>query len=224
MAKAKEIIDRAYSLLGVKAAGEAISGDDDSYALDALNTMLDAWQVAGLYIPYQVETNATITGATATVGTGGDFNITRPVRVKQGFVRISNVDYPFEFLTAREFYDLGQKNLPGQYDYSAYYAPTMPDGTLYFSPPMQGNDVHIITDAQLSAFPDYTTDVLIPPSYKHCLQYCLAIELAPGLREPSQLVIETARVARYNLMKINQEVPMFGNDAVSTFVAFHAGL
>ena len=51
MATASAIIDRAYSLLGFKAAGEALSADDADYALDALNTLVNGWNSQPLFVP-----------------------------------------------------------------------------------------------------------------------------------------------------------------------------
>ena len=39
MTTALQIIDRAYSLLGYKAAGEVLSSDDANYGLEALNAI-----------------------------------------------------------------------------------------------------------------------------------------------------------------------------------------
>ena len=50
MTTALQIIDRAYALLGYKAAGEALSSDDADYALDALNAMLDGWNTQSMCI------------------------------------------------------------------------------------------------------------------------------------------------------------------------------
>ena len=50
MTTALQIIDRAYSLIGFKAAGETLSSEDADYALDALNSMIDSWNTQEHFI------------------------------------------------------------------------------------------------------------------------------------------------------------------------------
>ena len=50
MTTALTIINRAYALLGYKAAGEALSGDDAQAGLDALNVLIDSWNTQPLLV------------------------------------------------------------------------------------------------------------------------------------------------------------------------------
>jgi hypothetical protein len=75
-------IDRAYALLGYKAAGEALSADDADYG-QALNAMLDGWNTQLCRLSWSVRSWA-MCRASATVGPGLDFDTPRPVRVENG--------------------------------------------------------------------------------------------------------------------------------------------
>src|ERR1700680_1421543 len=83
MATALDLVTDALQGIGVYAPGETVSAADSALGLQRLNTMLDSWsneslmtfatlEQSGLLIPGKYQ---------YTIGVGGDFNMTRPLRI-----------------------------------------------------------------------------------------------------------------------------------------------
>lgn len=130
--------------------------------------------------------NATATFATLfpiTFTTPGNINIDRPLRVLQGFTRlttsgISQVDYPMAMIAVEQWAGIGLKNQPGPWPKVLYYDATMPLGTFYFWPnPSQGGEVHLWTDNLFTDLLTLNTPVTLPQGYNRFLKIALTREM-----------------------------------------------
>jgi len=206
MTTALQIIDRAYSLLGYKAAGEPLSGDDTNYALDALNSMIDGWNTQSLFIASVQEVVATVSAASATIGTGMTFNTARPVRIEEGaFSRLNGVDYPMTEINRAQYADISLKTVSSTFPQYFYYDPA---GVVYFYPVPSAVAVYLPVAVYLTEFADTSTDYVLDTGYRKALEYSLAEELAPGIKEISGLVVRTAANARRAIRRSNVVVPV----------------
>lgn len=208
MTTALQIIDRAYSLLGFKAAGEALNADDATYALEALNTLLDGWNTQSLFIVSVGEVVATISGVSATVGPGMAFDTARPVTVEAGaFSRIGGIDYPVRWIDREAYARIALKTVQSSFPQFAYYDASMPTGNVFFYPqPASALEFHLPVQTQLTAFQSLSIDYPLAPGYTKALQYSLAEELAPGIKELPLSVARTAANARRAIRRTNVSV------------------
>lgn len=120
---------------------------------------------------------------TITFTTPGQINIQRPLRVLQGFTRlttsgISQVDYPMTMISVEQWAGIGLKNQPGPWPKVLYYDATMPLATMYFWPnPSQGGEVHLWTDNLFTDLLTLNTPVTLPQGYLRFLKIALAREI-----------------------------------------------
>jgi hypothetical protein len=213
VAKAQAIIERAYALIGVKALGEPLDGDTLQYGLDALNSLIDSWQAESLFIPYTTEFSQTVTGSPITIGAGQTLNTPRPKFIRDtSFVRFSNTDYPLAWLDQSDFNQITNKSISSTYPLYGYYDGKYPTANIYLYPTASSTDLHLIFDAVLPAFADYTTDVNIDTGWLRALQYSLAEELAPGLIDISPQLAKSAASARRVIRTNNAVVPTLNLD------------
>lgn len=215
MTTALEIIDRAYSLLGYKAAGEALSADDANYALDALNSMLDSWNTQSLFLVADVAVVGIVTGITADVGPGLAFDTPRPPRMQDGaFARLDGVDYPITWIDRATYNGIAQKTVQSSFPQYAFYDADLPTASISFYPVPAGPvEVHVMVQQQLAAFIDLATDYTLAPGYRKAIEYSLAEELAPGARQLDPQIAKTARNARRAIRRTNVVVPQIDTSA-----------
>lgn len=209
MTTASDIIDRAYSLIGYKAAGEAVSGADAQYALAALNDMLDSWNTQRLFIYTITEVIATVSGLPIPIGPAMAINTPRPVKMEEGsFARIMGLDYPITWLSTEQYQAIPIKAIATAIPQYGFYDGGNPTGAIYLWPyQTTATELHLMVRSQLAAFPDLATDVPLAQGYKQAIQYSLAEELAPGVRELPAQVAKKAALARRAIRMANVEVP-----------------
>lgn len=210
MTTALTIINRAYSLLGYKAAGEALSGEDTAYALDALNAMIDGWNTQRMFIVSVENVVGTVSAATAGVGPGLTFDTVRPVTAEVGaFSRVNGIDYDIEWIDRETYAGISLKTVSSSFPQYAYYDNSLPTGVVYFYPvPSAPVEIHIPFQVQLSAFADIATQYTLAPGYQKALEYSLAEELAPGVKPIDPLLMRLAANARRAIRRSNVEVPL----------------
>jgi hypothetical protein len=101
---ANDIIESAALKLGAKESGESLTASEAEDSLNILNSMIDSMSIDGaLIFKVQQEALSWAGGnATRTIGSGGDFNTTRPLRIESGtFFRDGDTDYPVEIVRDR---------------------------------------------------------------------------------------------------------------------------
>ena len=83
MATARDLIKRSLRRIHVLDADEEPTDAEANDALESLNEMLDLWAANKSYV-YATQENDHVWTASAqsqTIGSGGDFNTTRPVKI-----------------------------------------------------------------------------------------------------------------------------------------------
>lgn len=216
MATATQIITAALRHLGKIYSGASPTAAELSDGLSDLNDLLDSWSTEELMVYYRLNENFTLSGAQSyTIGSGGDFNTTRPTKILSAYVRNGGIDYPVTVLRDRQQYDeIGDKSTTGTPEV-LYYEPTLATGTVFVYPVGSASDtLYLNTLAQFTAFPDVTTDVDLPPGYKRALQYNLAVDIAPGYEtEPSAVVASRAMSTKADIKRINRQLPIMSYSA-----------
>lgn len=212
MAKVTDIINLALRDAGVIGAGQVASAEDTQDALTTLNQMIAMWRTERLAVYCLKDVSVTVTGAQSyTIGTGGAFNVTRPVEVVGAFWRSLGLDYPIRVLNAFEDYQsIGTKTLPsgGPPDY-LYYRPNYPLGEVLVWPQPASGEIHLTVMADFPVYVGVSDDVALPPEYEGAIRFNLAVILAAMFG--SQLRADIAQLAKTTkraIKRINASIPI----------------
>lgn len=227
MTTANSLIDRAYSLLGYKDPGEALSGADAAYALSALNDMIDSWNTQGYFIVTVSDVVTTVSGLPITIGPSMAIDVPRPTEMKAGaFVRSGGVDFPIEWISREEYDSITVKSISSNIPAYGYYDAGLPTGNIYLWPySLAGAELHLPLNSSLSEFADLSTDYNLAPGYRKAISYSLAEELSPGVRELPAQVAKQAFLARKAIRRTNVRVPLLDlGTAYSPLARFLSGL
>jgi hypothetical protein len=205
-----DIITGALRKIGEYAPGETLSAADSTDALSTLNGLLDMWSNEHLAVYANIENVLAWTAGKGsyTVGSGGDFNIIRPLKITSMYSRLtatgSSIDMPCELVAAPKYMSIGMKNQPGPWPKLAYYDMQYPLATLYVWPvPTAPYEFHLWTD-QTFADVGLNDTFSMPQGYFLALQYNLAVLLAPeyGI-EPPPTVLRLAKSMKATLKATN---------------------
>lgn len=171
-------------LLQVLGADQNPTAQEAADGLYALNSMTDAWGIERLMI-YQIQQTTHAWGAdqtSRTIGSGGNFNVTRPIRIEEGnFFRDSaNHDHSVTTLPRENYEHLSLKSEKSSIPEYLFHDDGFPLRTLYVYPvPSQALTLHLNHWAPLQNFSGLTTALSLPPGYQAAIEFNLAVWIAP---------------------------------------------
>lgn len=209
MTTALDLIESAALKIGAKATGETLTADEASDCLSILNSMLDHWRTKNFLVYQIVQDSYTWASGNAsrTIGTGGNFNGTRPTKIESIYFRSSNnLDYPAAILPDSNGYDsIVQKSVSSTYPEYVYYDTAYPLGVLYAYPvPSVSLTVKINHWQALQTFAALTDSLSLPPGYQWAIEHNLAVAIQPVFAIPApQFVVTEAALSKKSLMQIN---------------------
>lgn len=180
MTTARTIVKKALQKIGVLIKQEDPSADEANDALDALNAMLSSWSNDSMTIYARVwETFNLVAGdGEYTIGTGGDFNTSRPLTIVDGYTRLVVDDYHLRVVSDEVFAAIQNKTTPGRPE-ALNFDNAFPVAKIRLWPiPNVEYTLHIQSEKELSQFTLDTT-VSLPAGWERALIYNLAIDLAP---------------------------------------------
>ena len=186
MTTARTIIKRALQKSGIITKNDGMSGDEATDGLFSLNTLLGSWSNENLIVYDNVlEEFPLIAGqAQYTMGSGGDFDTVRPLKIINAYVRQSNIDYNLSIISASD-YDLAvrktDQSIPDVLGVQMSY-PLM-ILTLYDTP-YDGLDLFIRSQKPLTEIASLDTEIAFPSGWEKALIDNLALELAPEYGQP----------------------------------------
>lgn len=204
---AQELIKAALRAIGAIASGETPSSEELQDSLEALNLMLDSWSAERLIV-YENTTEgfSLVSGqASYTIGSGGDFDTTRPTRILGAYIRdSSDIDHPVDVFSAKEYREISSKTTQSR-PTELYYKPSYPKGTIYLYPvPETVETLYLESLKPLTEFSSLTTDVNLPGPYKRALKWNLAVELAPEFEATvSDVVAVRAQESKGVIKRLN---------------------
>lgn len=187
-----QIITDAYTHIGCLAEGESLTTYREEYALRQLNKMIKAWSVQGYRLWTILEGSLTLVAAqrSYTIGSGGNLNIPRPLRVLNARFRDSDgIDIPVDVVPRNEYFDQPNKGATGQttmifYDPQFTGSSRTPKGTLYVWPVLASGESGTIQFTYTQYIQDIDDcdldDTPLPVEWSEALSWGLAARLATG--------------------------------------------
>jgi len=211
-----DLITQALKIANVIGVGQTPNATDINDCFNQLNMMLAQWQRRRYMVYNLVTTSKVATGQISyTIGTGGDFNITRPVKLESAFFRMQSgsplpVDYPLEVLRANEDYNRISIKKLNAFPQYIYYNTGYPLGTIYVWPvPNNQYEIFLTVMTQLEAFQTITDTVTMPPEYLSAMQWNLAriICVIYGLPITPELT-GYAEASMRAIEEVNSQIPL----------------
>lgn len=183
----RELIYSALRFIGVLRPGQVASPEAYSDGFTMLNGMVDQWQTERLMI-YKIARNTfdlTASQQVYTLGTGGDWDMERPVRIDRAGVIVPGT-YPVELPLRKISIQEWAQEFPAKTTTSSLPTTFYPDDnyplinvTLWPVPSTGINTIALYTWANLQTFDDIDTDYQFPPGYDLALRFCLGEMLWP---------------------------------------------
>ena len=210
MAAVSTLILRSLRLIGEKPRGGSLSSNEQTECLASLNQMIEAWSLERLMCYAVVQDSFALTASQGsyTIGSGGDFNTTRPLKIVDPcFIRdASGYDSPVRLIDSQAYGGIVDKSASGSYPAYLYYNPDYVSarGTIQvYPPPLAGLTLFINSQRQLGQFSTISHSVSLPPGYERAIVYNYAIEEAGGYTEVSPDVVRIARESKAAIKSMN---------------------
>ena len=242
---ALDLITDALLGMGVYAPGEPITAADSSFCLQRLNTMIDSWSNEALMTFAILEQSGTLIPGQwqYTIGTGGNFNMTRPLRILASpgscYVQDSNGNrYNLEVVPRDRWNLIGNiAQVTANFPNTLFYDPQYPLGVINVYPiPNVGWTLYFDSYLQLTEFATLATAMSLPPGYQAAIQDNLTVELwrffkPDGAQIPPSTMAIAARSkgnvkrtnTRENLANYDSELVSRANGSYNIYTGSYRG-
>lgn len=229
MATAQDVITDALQMLGVYDPTMPLSDSDAQLGLSVLNDMMDSWSNESLSCFAILEQSAPLVPGqqSYTIGPGGNFNMTRPLKIMDGpvsaYVQDGNGNnYPMEVVTRDKWNLYGNRSNVVTSDFPdvLFYDPQFPLGIINVMPfPTIAYTMFWDSYLQLSEFANLSTAISLPPGYKLAMGTNLAVALKPYFADAQLDPIIAARAmdSKGNIKRTNirPSVAVYDSEIVS---------
>jgi hypothetical protein len=216
VATVRDRIKRAMRLIGAAATGETPSADELADGLTALNAMLSSWSLESLLVPSIVREEFSFIGGQQrySVGTLGDFNTTRPVKIERVTVEIQGAnafETPVDIVNVDQWVNISIRAVQSDIPTWVYIEGTYPLEYVNFwpVPSSAANKAVLYSQKLISSFTSVNDAVSLPPGYDDAIDYNLAIRLAPEYGKA--ISPEVAKIAQdtYANIKVKNSRPQY---------------
>lgn len=203
MGTALGIIKSAMRKAGVLVKSESPSADEANDGLEMLNDLLASLSNDSMVVPARVLESFPLTSAhDYTIGSGGDFDTTRPIKIISAYARSGGIDYQLDVVSDENYAQITTKTTSGTPEY-LNFTNAYPLATIRIHPASAGYTLYILSEKQLSSF-TLNQEVDLPPGWRRMLVHNLAVELSPeyGQAVPQ----EVAMIARESKGEIRSAI------------------
>jgi hypothetical protein len=208
---ARDAIAAALRLIGALAPSESLPAQEASDGLATFNRMLDSWSNDKLLLPSIVRDELTLTPGTGsyTMGTGGTFNVARPMEIVEALFRMETVtpalEIPIKVLDLEQWATVAMKDVSNSISTMLFDDGGYPFRTLKLWPiPSVANKLVIYSKKPLASLASIDAVISLPPGYEEGLIYSLAMRLAPEYgKMPSDIVVAVSTKAEARLKREN---------------------
>ena len=201
---AQEIIEKAYNMIGVDNPSTA----DLNIGLDGLNDLMDTWSNMKRMVTVNTIESVTLVIGTReyTIGSGGDFNTARPIKIESAFIRAAgtNTDTPITVFTKDEYNLQVDKTVTGR-PWVMVYLNEFPLGKIILNrTPDAADALHLDTWKPLSDLAALATTLSFPPGYRSAFRYNLAVQLADNTTQTiNPRIVKRAEDAKKKIKATN---------------------
>ena len=181
MTTARDLIKRSMQKIGVLVKSEAPSDDEAQDALASLNALISSWSNDSSTIVSRAWETFTLTGGDGvyTMGTGGDFNTTRPIHIIGGYIRNGTTDTTLTVVSDEAYNSVAFKALTGIPEFVNYDNSYPTDNIRFYPVPSSSYTVFLLSEKPATEFATLDSDLSMPLGWERALIYNLALELAP---------------------------------------------
>ena len=195
MSTVLDVITNALEMTGIKSGMMNLSGSDATAARKRINGILSRWNVDQQHSYAVGEINFPLVAAQQqyTIGSGGDFNTTRPIKIQDAFVRDSaNVDYPVAIIGVEDWNSIAVKNITSDYPNYLWYNPVNPLGEInIYAVPSSTYTLYLNVLTGFTAYTSTGTTVVLPEGYEELLTLELAIGMCSYYGNPIPMQIKS---------------------------------
>lgn len=208
---AYDLITSTFRLIGVTAPGETPTADEINDGLNTANDLLESWSTESLSV-WQADNEVfpLVAGQQVyTIGPGGNFNTTRPVRISEAFCTVNAVDFPIEIIGGDDFNNISVKQSQSDITERLCYlnANTLGIIKLWPVPTTNAVTLSLSTDVVLTKIPTLATLLSFPPGYMLAFRYTLGVMLWPEYKSPQPIdptIASIAQGAHANIKRANK--------------------
>lgn len=202
-----DIVSDAMKMLGVLAAGETPSSEEQADAFRVLNRMMDSWANERLALFATSRDAYTLTPGhnPHTLGNSGspDFNATRPLRIDRASIVLAisgNSELPLNGPLSDEEWQITHGKVSTGIPSRLWVETEYPLLKLWLNPvPANADTLVLYTWQQLGRFAATSTTFDFPPGYEEAIVSNLALRIAPLFG-----------------VTISQEAALIANDSLAT--------
>lgn len=221
----QDLITATLKLIGSIAKNEVPDADESADAFARLNDMIDSWATDRLMVYGVVRSVFNLTSAkqTYTIGTGGDFNVARPLWIQDaGIISTSynpNFELPIAILSDDDWSEVTLKSTQAALSWYLYYDYAYPLGNINFwpVPNVTTLQVALYLPTAITEFAALSTVVALPPGYAEAIRYNLAVRLCPEFGRPlDPVVAQMAAQTKHNIELANIRLEALGVDPTLT--------
>lgn len=189
MATVLQLITDSLREIGALAQGMTPSNSEAADALRKLNRLVESLAIERAFI-YSIrqDTHSLTPGdADYTIGTGGEINVTRPVKIESATVTTSGaLTIPLNLLSRPQWDAILQKTAQAPVPENLYddYAYPLSTIRIHPVPSAAGSTLILATWQQISQFAALTDNIMLAPGYERALMYLFAFELVNEYGRP----------------------------------------
>lgn len=191
---AQDIITKAFRKCGILTMNQTPTSDMVNDALDALNDMLASWAAQHSLLCYARKWETfTLTGGTYkyTMGSGGNFNTTRPVAIVGAYVTVGNADLPVKVIPDVVYNeDIIVKSAPGVPNWLAYDNAYPLCNIVMYPSPAGAYPLFLLSEKALSSYA-LTDTVDLPPGWERAIVFNLPNEIAGDYGQDVPQIVQT---------------------------------
>ena len=215
----KDLISKSLRTINALGVGDVLDSDTAQWCLDALNDMVDAWNVERLMIYTISSSTWNLVPGKQTYQMGPtavapDFPAPRPVNIEAAGILINGMEFPLDLLGDDEWEATGLKSIVSSIPTALYNQGSYPNTALSLWPvPGAAYKLVIYSWQNIPSFTDVNDTVSFPPGYSEALRYNLAVRLAIELQRPvSQALADMATSTKAKIKRNNEVAPLMSCD------------
>lgn len=198
-----DLIASAYESLNIVGVDAIPSSSQQRRGLRMLNSMLASWSAELYRVRAMVAENFSLVAADGeyTIGSGGNFNTTRPKDIASAFIRYGSRDQPLSII-GKETYDSFTDKFALGPPLHLYYEPTSPLGKVFLYPmPDTTYELWIRGQKEIGGYSSLMAAHGLERDFEDAIKWNLAMQMAGALGVPLAGSIAVAATQSINRLE-----------------------